>query len=117
MLSVIRQFFKDESMSQTTVFKWHKLFKDGRESVEDESRAGQPSTSRTDGNEQRVREVLNSDRRLSVRMIAYRIGIDKMTVHTIITDAEDLHQTRPEGLDGRPKAEASVCLQRSSVTR
>jgi len=66
------------------VFKWHKLFKDGRESVEDESRAGRPLTSRTDNNVQRVREVLNSDRRLSVRMIAYRI--DKMTVYTIITE-------------------------------
>ena len=84
---MIRQVFKDESMSQTAVFKWHKLFKDGRESVEDEPRAGRPSTSRTDDKVQRVREMLlNSDGRLSVRMIADRIGIDKMTVHTIITE-------------------------------
>ncbi|XP_071449362.1 protein GVQW3-like isoform X2 [Hetaerina americana] len=85
-LGLIREVFKDESMSQTAVFKWHKLFKDGRESVDDEPRAGRPSTSRTDDNVQRVREVLNSDSRLSVRMIADRIGIDKMTVHTIITE-------------------------------
>ncbi|XP_033609194.1 uncharacterized protein LOC117282682 [Cryptotermes secundus] len=58
----------------------------GRQSVEDEPRGGRPSTSRTDDNVQRVRDVLNSDRRLSVRMIADRVGIDKMTVHTIITE-------------------------------
>ena len=85
-LGMIRQVFKDESMSQTAVFKWHKLFKSGRQSVEDEPRGGRPSTSRTDDNVQRVRDVLNSDRRLSVRMIADRVGIDKMTVHTIITE-------------------------------
>ena len=84
-LSMIHQVFKDESMSQTAVFKSHKLFKNGRESVEDEPCAGRPSTSRTDDKVQRVREVFNSDRRLSVRMIADRSGIDKMTAHTIIT--------------------------------
>ena len=73
---MIRQVFKDESMSQTAAFMWHKLFKDGRESVEDEPRAGRPSTSRNDDKVQRVREMLNSDSRLSVRMIADRIGID-----------------------------------------
>jgi transposase len=86
-LGMIRQVFKDESMSQTAIFKWHKLFKDGREGVEDEPRAGRPWTSRIDDNVQRVREMLNSDHRLSVRMVADEIGIDKMTVHNIITGA------------------------------
>ena len=49
-LIMIGQMFKDESMSQTAVFKWHKLFKDGRESVEDEPITGRSSTQRTDDN-------------------------------------------------------------------
>lgn len=40
------------------------------ERVEDEPRAGRPSTSRTDDNVECVRVVLNSDRHLSVRMVA-----------------------------------------------
>ncbi|KAJ8938681.1 hypothetical protein NQ318_004481 [Aromia moschata] len=63
-----------------------KLFKNGRERVENEPHAGRPSTSRTDNNVQRLREVLNLDRGLSVGMISDRIGIDKMTVHTIVTE-------------------------------
>lgn len=39
-LGMIRQVFKNESMSQTVVFKWHKFFIDGRESVEDEPCVG-----------------------------------------------------------------------------
>ena len=73
-------------MSQSAVLKWRKLFKNGRDSVENEPRTGRPSTSQTDDKVQRVREVLNSDGRLSARMIADRIGIDTMTVHTIITE-------------------------------
>lgn len=42
-LGMIHQVFKDESMTQTTV-KCKKIFIDGRKSVEDEPRAGQPST-------------------------------------------------------------------------
>lgn len=55
---MIRQVFKNEIMSKTAGFKWQKFFKDGRESVEDELRAGRPSTPRTDGTVQHVREVL-----------------------------------------------------------
>lgn len=46
---MIPQMFKDESMSQTAVFKWHKLSKDGRENVEDDPHVGRLSKSRTDG--------------------------------------------------------------------
>ncbi|GFX38470.1 uncharacterized protein TNCV_2344431 [Trichonephila clavipes] len=67
---MIQQAYGRESLSQAQVFRWHKMFKEGRESVVDELRAGRPSTSRTAENEQRARHLLNTDRRLSVRMIA-----------------------------------------------
>ncbi|GFT34274.1 hypothetical protein TNCV_3067891 [Trichonephila clavipes] len=37
-------------------------------------------------NEQRVRHLLNMDRRLSVRMIAKQLGMDKMVVNKIISE-------------------------------
>ena len=72
------------------VFRWHKAFKDGRESVEDEQRAGRPSTARTENNVARVKVVLDRDQRLHVRLIAEEVGLLKMDVHLIIT--EDLHE-------------------------
>lgn len=62
------------------------MFTEGRESAEDEPRAGRPSTSRTGDNAQRARHLLNSDRRLSVRMVAEKLGLDKMVVHKIISE-------------------------------
>jgi len=67
-------------------------FKDGRESVEDEQRAGRPSSSRTENNVARVKAVLDRDRRLNVRLIAEELGLPKTDVHRIIT--EDLHMRK-----------------------
>uniref|UniRef100_A0A8D8U2F0 Mos1 transposase HTH domain-containing protein n=1 Tax=Cacopsylla melanoneura TaxID=428564 RepID=A0A8D8U2F0_9HEMI len=85
-VEMIRQMYKDDSLSRTAIFNWHKRFKYGRQHVEDEPRVRRPVTSKTDHNFQRVRNVLNSDRQLSVRMIADQVAIDKMTAHTIITE-------------------------------
>jgi len=74
------------------VFSWHKAFKDGRESVEDEQRAGRPSASRNENNVARVKAVLDRDRRLNVRLIAEEVGLPKTDVHRIIT--EDLHMRK-----------------------
>lgn len=67
-------------------------FKDGREHVEDEERSGRPSTSKTDENVKRVKAVLDSDRRASVRLIADEVGLPKSDVHRIIS--EDLHMRK-----------------------
>ena len=74
------------------VFRWHKAFKDGRESVEDEQCAGRPSTARTENNVACVKIVLDRDRRLQVWLIAEEVGLPKTDVHQIIT--EDLHMRK-----------------------
>jgi len=67
--------------SSSQVFRWHMAFKDGRERVEDEQRAGHPSTSRTENNVACVKAVLDRDRRLNVRLIAEEVGLPKTDVH------------------------------------
>jgi len=49
-------------LNQSTVFGWHKSFVEGREQVEDGPRARRYSTSKTDGNVERVRSLVRSDR-------------------------------------------------------
>ncbi|GFX87914.1 HTH_48 domain-containing protein [Trichonephila clavipes] len=39
-LEMIQQAYGRESLSQAQVFRWHKMFKEGRERIEDEPRAG-----------------------------------------------------------------------------
>ncbi|GFV09426.1 HTH_48 domain-containing protein [Trichonephila clavipes] len=72
-LEMIQQAYGRESLSQAQVFRWHKMFKEGRRRCGGRARAGRPSTSRTAESGQRVRYLLNTDRRLSVRMIAEKL--------------------------------------------
>ena len=63
------------------VFRWHKAFLDGRESVEGEPRCGRPCTSKTVENVTIVRDLVRSDRRLAVRMISSVLIVNRQTVH------------------------------------
>ena len=63
----------------------HKLFS-GRILAEDEQRSGRPSATRTGGNTARVRELVLSDRRLTVRMIADEVNMNRETVRLILTE-------------------------------
>jgi len=48
MLQLLRTACGDAFLSSAQVLRWHKAFKDRRESIEDEQRLGHPSTSRTE---------------------------------------------------------------------
>ena len=61
-------------------------FKEGREEVENDPWSGRPSTSRTMDNIERVKQMVNADRRLTVRMIAEELSINKDTFWSIITE-------------------------------
>jgi len=63
-LQLLSIAYGDAVLSSAEVFWWHKAFKDGRKSVEDEQRAGRPSTARTENNVARVKFVLDRDRHL-----------------------------------------------------
>ena len=84
--NMIQLAHKEVAMSRAMVFMWHKRFKDGREDVGDDERSGRPSTSRNDENLAKVRQVLNSDRRLSVRLIAEMVNLNHETVHQLVTE-------------------------------
>ncbi|GFT23340.1 protein GVQW3 [Trichonephila clavipes] len=78
--------FKIECLSRARVFEWFKRFKDGRQDVEDDSRPGRPSTSKTDENVEKVASLIRSDRRLSICAIAETVNIDKECVRQILLD-------------------------------
>jgi hypothetical protein len=49
-------------MKKSSVFEWHKRFKEGQEDVKDDERTGRPKTRRTDENVEKVRKLVRSDR-------------------------------------------------------
>jgi len=119
-LQLLRTAYGDAVLSSAQVLRWHNAFKDGRENVEDEQRAGRPSTSRTEKNVARVKAVLDRDRSLRVRLIAEELGLPKTDVHRIIT--EDLHMRKicaklvPKNLSSELK-DSRVLVSREPLDR
>ena len=60
----------DNAIKKTAVYRRVKRFSEGRESVTDAQRSGQPATSRTEENIAKIRQILHANRRLTVRSIA-----------------------------------------------
>jgi len=86
------QVYGDSAVKKTAVYMWVKRFSEGRESVTDEERSGQPATSRTEENIANVRQILRENRRLTVRNIAERVNIDRQTVRKILTEDLDMRK-------------------------
>ena len=57
---------EDVSLSYSSVKKWAALFKFGRQSTEDDSRGGRPSTAVTEENVEAVENLVINDRRVSL---------------------------------------------------
>ncbi|XP_034522201.1 protein GVQW3 isoform X2 [Ailuropoda melanoleuca] len=83
---LLKEAYGDEVMSRARVFDWHKRFKEGREDVRDDARSGRPVTHRTDENIQKVKDLVCSNRRLTVRMMAEELNLDKETVRLILKE-------------------------------
>ena len=66
-----------------------KRFSEGRGSVTDEERSGQPATSRTEENIAKICQIVRENFRLTVRSIAEQVNIGRDTIRKILT--EDLN--------------------------
>ncbi|EGI59805.1 FLJ37770-like protein, partial [Acromyrmex echinatior] len=65
---------------------WYKMFSEGREDVNDEERAGRPSTSTTDENIDEVKKIVLANRRITVREVAEDLNISIGSCHSIFTN-------------------------------
>ena len=89
---MIKKAFEDEAMSRSKTFKWHKRFIEGREDINDDSRAGRPSTSRNVEMVAKIRKIIRSDRRMTIRELSSECNISFGSCQTILT--EDLGMRR-----------------------
>ena len=87
----LQRVYGEHSLSRAQVFRWYKSFLEGREQVDDEPRSRRPSTSKTDDNVGRVRSLVMSDRRLTLRMIS-ELNLNRFAVHQILTHDLDMRK-------------------------
>ena len=65
-LGMLQKLYKEQTLSHSIVFLWHKRFKKGREDVEDDHRSGKPSIMRNETNSELIKKMGHGDCRLIV---------------------------------------------------
>ena len=83
---MLTKAYGESAMSKTRVYEWYKRFQDGREDVEDDERPGRPSTSTTDENVEKVKEMAMNDRRITIREVADDDDISIGSCHEIFSN-------------------------------
>ena len=71
------------TMSQKNVHKWYNDFKEGRGRVDDVEHPGRPSISTDEQHVNKIKELVNKYRRLTIRDLADTIGISRGPLDTV----------------------------------
>jgi hypothetical protein len=72
---MLSKAYRGEVMIKSSVSEWHKRFKMGHNSVEDDERSGHPRSHRTNENVKKAWNLMHSDRYLSNR--AVQLNLEK----------------------------------------
>jgi len=106
-------------MGASSVRRWVKHFKNGNTSIQDEPWSGRPRTASTERNEERVDEIIQDDRCVTVDTIARTLGIGHSAVQEMIESlsyrkvcARWVPQLLTKDHKGQRKAITSELLQR-----
>ncbi|UYV81250.1 hypothetical protein LAZ67_20000473 [Cordylochernes scorpioides] len=75
--------YGEATLDRSNVYRWYKMFSEGREDVNDEERAGRPSTSTTDEKIIEVEKMILANRRITVREVAEDLSISIGSRHSI----------------------------------
>jgi hypothetical protein len=90
-LEMFRKAFGEHSLSHITVFEWHSRFKVGRASVEDDESSGQPSTSKTIQNVEKIREIIEEGHHRTIHELTDTVGISYGLCQEILTENLNMH--------------------------
>ncbi|UYV72121.1 hypothetical protein LAZ67_9001875 [Cordylochernes scorpioides] len=75
--------YGEATLDRSNVYRWYKMFSEGREDVNDEERAGRPSTSTTDEKINEVEKMILANRGITVREVAEDLNISIGSCHSI----------------------------------
>ena len=84
MYRMLQTAFWPSCMNQASVFKWHKRFKECRQSVRDDKRCEKSKKVRTPELIGQIKNLMDKDRRVFIETISAQFDVSVGTVHTII---------------------------------
>ena len=98
---MLQTAFGASCMNQTSVFEWHKRFKEGRESLRDDERCVRSKEVRTPELIGQIKSCMDKDCRVSIETISAQFGVSTHNYSQGTEDAEDLREVCPKGAQRR----------------
>ncbi|XP_065667877.1 protein GVQW3-like [Hydra vulgaris] len=87
---LMKKVYDDDCMSRTQAYTWFTRFKNSREDLNDDLRAGRPEAINRAELVEKVREIIGTDANFPKRMLAEELNTSKNTIWRILT--QDLGQ-------------------------
>jgi len=85
-LSALQQVHGDTALKKSAFYDWFSQFKNGQEKLEDDQCSGRSSTSRTAEMIEKVRQLIQCDRRMTIVELEQEVGISHRSIHAILSD-------------------------------
>ena len=85
-LKILQKAYGESTLSKTRTYDWYSAFKSGRDVVEDLPGSDRPSTSSTQVNIAKVKEMVTENRHWSLREIAAELPVSQESIRTILND-------------------------------
>lgn len=86
ILEEMSSVYQDSCPGKTMIYKWHSLFKQGRDSIEDDPRPGRPIEVATTEIVEKVEKIVVEDARLKKKQLAEIVGVSETTIFKILHD-------------------------------
>jgi len=86
MPSALQKVYGDTALKKSAVYDWFSQFKNGQEKLDDDQRSGRPSTSITAEMIEKVRQLIQCDRRMTAMELEQDVGISHRSIHAILSD-------------------------------
>ncbi|CAF4935522.1 unnamed protein product [Pieris macdunnoughi] len=86
ILNEMETVYGEQCPSKSMIYKWHGLFKHGRESIEDDPRSGRPVEATTSDIVEKVEKIVLEDTRLKKKQLSALVGVSDTTILRILHD-------------------------------
>jgi len=85
-LLALQQVYGDTALKKSAVYDWFFLFKNGHKMMEDDQSSRRPLTSRTEEMIEKVRQLIQYDRRITIMELEQEVGISHRPIHAILSN-------------------------------
>ncbi|UYV78830.1 hypothetical protein LAZ67_16002927 [Cordylochernes scorpioides] len=87
---LIKEAFGDAALSRSRTFQWFSRFQKGREKLNDDQHTGRPRSLRCEENKLKIKELIKSNRRISIKDLSLETGLSVGLCHQIVTKDLDM---------------------------